>query len=106
MLSTFIDAAPSGGRNDQGVGRGADHRPEIGGRSAAYTADGVGGAALVDAEPAIHPVEAEAALGGLGDQRRHPFPRQRMVLLLDVAAVDGVRMRLLAGKRQADGALI
>src|SRR5882672_7106185 len=105
MLSVFLIAS-SLRRDDQGVvGRGG-HLPEIGRAAAAHAGDRIDGAALVDTEAAIHPVDPAAVPGRLLHHGLYPFARQRMVLLHDVVAMHGVGVLLLAGERQADRALI
>jgi hypothetical protein len=65
-----------------------------------------GGAALVDAEPAIHPVDLAAILFRLTHQRGDRIFRDEVVLLLDTSAMHRVRMRRLRGERLQDRALI
>src|SRR5215469_5214220 len=97
MLNVFIIASSTRG-DDEGVVRGLGQLPEIGGGATPHAGDGIGGAPLVDAETAIHPVDLAAVLFRLAHQRGDRVLRDEMVLLLDAAAMHRVRVRRLRGE--------
>src|ERR1700751_3111305 len=105
MLSVFMATASARG-DDEGVVRGFGQLPEIGRRAAPHTGDRISGAAFVDAEPAIYPVDFAAVLFRLAHQRGDRVFRDEMVLLLDAAAMYRVRMRRLRGEGLQDRTLI
>src|SRR5271166_8352 len=94
MLSVFMTASSARG-DDERVVRGLGQLPEIGGRAAPLAGNGIGGATLVDAEPAIHPVDLAAIAFSLAHQRGDRVLRDEVVLLLDTAAMHRVCMRRL-----------
>src|SRR5215831_1415157 len=94
MLSVFMTAS-SARSDDEGIVRCLGQLPEIGGRAAPHTWNGIGGAAFVDAETAIHPVDLTAILFRLAHQGSDRVFRDEMVLLLDTAAMHRVCMRRL-----------
>src|SRR6516164_3425588 len=105
MLSVFMTTS-STRRDDEGVVRGFGQLPEIGGGAAPHAGDGIGGATLVDAQPAIHPVDLAAILFRLAHQRGDRVFRDEVVLLLDAAAVHRVRVRRLRSEGLQYGSLI
>src|SRR5437879_546339 len=105
MLSVFMTALLARG-DDERVVRGLGKRPEIGRRAAPHTGNGVDRAALVDAQPAIHPVDLAAILFGFAHQGGDRVLRDEMVLLFDIAAMYRVGVRFLRGERLQHRALI
>jgi hypothetical protein len=93
-------------RDDQRVVRLLQELDELGGATAPDAADRLADAALVDAQAAVHPVEAGAGLFGAFEECRDPFSGKRVVLLLDVAPVDCVCMRSLRAEGQGDSAFV
>src|SRR5215831_16301492 len=92
------------GGDHQHVVRRIDESHEVGRAPASWARDPLGGTALVDTEPALHPVEAAAAPLGFREERRHPLLRIGMVLLDDVPAMNRVGVRRLLRERDAHGA--
>src|SRR6516164_6153527 len=105
MLSVFMSAS-SPRPDDEGVVRCLGQLPEIGGRAASHTGNGIGGAAFVDTEPAIHPVDLAAVLLRLAHQRGDRIFRDEMILLLNTAAMHRICMRRLRGEGLEHGPLI
>src|SRR5262249_48699872 len=97
MLSVFMTASSARG-DDKRVVRGLSHLPEIGRRAAPHARNCGGRPALIDAQPAIHPVDLAAIAFGLAHQRGNHLLREEMVFLLDITAVYRVGMRRLGGK--------
>src|SRR2546428_13306057 len=97
--STFLAIASSSLRgNDERVVGGLGELHQVGRAAATGAGNGFGGAALVDAEAALHPVDLAALALGLGHDRGHPVLGIRVVLLGDVAAVHGVGVGRLLGE--------
>src|SRR5438876_7959101 len=94
MLSVFMAASSARGDDERVVGP-LGHLPEIRWRAAPHARDGLGRAALVAAQPAIHPVDLAAVLLGRAHQRGDHVLGDEMVLLLDAAAMHRIGMRLL-----------
>src|SRR5262245_14313370 len=92
--------------DDKRVVRGLGHLPEIGGRSASHAGNGICRAALVDAQPAIFPVDLATVASRRPHQRGDRVLRDEMVLLLDVARVHRIGVRLLRGEGLKHRALI
>src|SRR5712691_5558864 len=105
MLKVFMTLSSARG-DDEGVVRGLGQRPEIGRRPAPHTGNGFDRAALVDAQPAIHPVDLAAVLFGLAHQGGDRVLRDKMVLLFDIAAMHRIGVRLLRAERLQHRAFI
>src|SRR5215831_18040183 len=105
MLNVFMTASSARG-DDERVVRGLGHLPEIGWRAAPHTGYGIARTALVNAQPAIHPVDLAAIVFRGAHQRGDRVFRDEMVLLLDTAAMHRIRMRRLPGKGLEHSALI
>src|SRR5215469_485105 len=105
MLSVFMTASSARGDDERVVGR-FGHLPEIGRRAAPHSGDGSAGAALVNAQPTVYPVDLAAIALRLAHQRTNRVLWDEMVLLLDIAAMHRIRMRRLRGKRLQHSALI
>src|SRR5262249_46166902 len=71
-----------------------------------HAGDRLADAALVDAEPAVDPIDLAAAVLGGAEEPLDPQARQRVVLGLRVAAVDRIGVRRLLGERERDRALV
>src|SRR5262249_931040 len=99
MFKAFILASSPRTDHERVVGL-LGHLPEIGRRAAPDSLDRFAGATLVDTEATIDPVELAAFLCRLRGESGNDVLGQEMVLLLDVAAMNGVGMRLLLGEWQ------
>src|SRR5215472_12665122 len=105
MLNVFMTASLARG-DDERIVRGLGHLPEIGRRAAPHTGYSIARTALIDAKPAIHPVDLAAIAFRGAHQRGDRILWDEMVLLLDAAAVHRVGMRRLPGKGLQHRALI
>src|SRR5215471_2616232 len=105
MLSVFMTTSSARGDDERVVGR-FGHLPEIGRRAAPHSGDGSAGAALVNAQPTVYPVDLATIALRLAHQRGNRVLWDEMVLLLDTAAMHRIRMRRLRGKRLQHSALI
>src|SRR5262249_53931544 len=107
MFSAFTASSTSvAGRDDQRVDRVLGLLPEVARRAAAHAGHALAGAAFVDAQAAVDPIDAAAVALCLVDQRADHVLGQEMVLLFGGAAVHGVGVRLLARERLHHGALV
>src|SRR5690348_5022445 len=105
MLSVFIGGSSARRDDERVIGR-LSQLPEIGWRAAPDTGDRLAGAALVDAEAAIDPVDLAAVLLGRAHQLGDRVLRDEVVFLLGVAAMHRVGVRLLRRERLQYRALV
>src|SRR6266568_2595670 len=95
----------SAGADDQGIRGFLRPLVEVAGPAALRTVDPVSGASLVDAQPAVDPLELDVA-GGLFEERADEARGRRVLLVLDRRALHRGRMGLLRLHGQRHRALV
>src|SRR5918994_6765795 len=105
MLSTFgmVNLLGSSGWDNERLIRCLHPVDEVFGPPTTRPFDPVGGPPLVDAEPAVHPLETTV---GRVEQGRDPVLRSGVELLVDRRPLHRVRMWRLVSHRQVDRALV
>src|SRR5262245_13438996 len=93
--SSCDELRKSAGRNDEGGGAALGHLEEVLRAAAPRAIDPLAGAALIDTQAAIHPVELQATVAREAEQRRDPVFGGWVMLVFESCALHRVGVGFL-----------